>query len=150
MTRANPETLFVDTNILIEATDVARSQHQCTRQLIEQATSWVMSAQIAREYLVVATRSPARNGLGMQLVDAMENLVLFRKCVRMLPEEKPVLPKMLELLREIPVTGRTIYDVNIVATMLVHGIHKLISINKEDFAPYLHKIVCFEPRSFVK
>lgn len=55
-------------------------------------------AQVIREYLVVATRPVIANGLGMLLGDALENVREFRKTIRLLPEERPVLPAFLRLL----------------------------------------------------
>jgi hypothetical protein len=55
---------------------------------------------VIREYLVVATRPTAANGLGLRVTDTIENVREFRRSMRLLAEEKPVLPTLLGLLRK--------------------------------------------------
>lgn len=80
------EPLLVDTSVLLEATDEARSAYARARALIERGTRLVFPAQVVREFLVVATRPVAANGLGMPLADAIENVREFRRMIRLPPE----------------------------------------------------------------
>ena len=61
------DTLFVDTNVLLTATDESRPLHrEATRLLtgeVIQGLSLAASGQVLREYLVVATRPADVNGL---------------------------------------------------------------------------------------
>ena len=54
------DTLFVDTNVLLIATDESRSLHREALQLLAGSVtpdlSLAISGQVVREYLVVATR----------------------------------------------------------------------------------------------
>ena len=70
--------MLVDTCVLLEASNRARSQHRAARQLIERHDGLVFPAQVAREFLVAATRPPANNGLGLALLEALESLAGFR------------------------------------------------------------------------
>ena len=90
-------------------------------------------AQVIREYLVVATRPVNANGLGMLLGDALENVKEFRKTIRLLPEERPVLPAFLRLLAATRCSGARIHDAHLVATAVVHRIRTIASLNPDDF-----------------
>ena len=120
MAKANAEAAFVDTNVLLDATDRARPRHQAALDLLERRPRLVFSAQIVREYLVVATRPVQSNGLGLSLDRALENVVELRRAVRLLPEERPLLPALLGLLREVPASGKALHDALVIATMRVH------------------------------
>ena len=79
---------FVDTNVLIDTTNAARKTHRAAIKLLREHPKLVMSAQVAREYLVVSTRPKGRNGLGLDPSIAKENLASLRRAIRLLPEKK--------------------------------------------------------------
>jgi predicted nucleic acid-binding protein len=89
--------------------------------LIESPRRLVFPAQVVREYLAVATRPIASNALGMTTVAALENVREFRIHIRLLPEEKPILPTFLRLVETVSPVGRRIHDAHIVAAAIVHG-----------------------------
>ena len=64
MTIKAGETVFIDTNVLLCATDRFRRHHDEARGVFRAARdagfSLALSGQIVREYLVVATRPPGR------------------------------------------------------------------------------------------
>jgi len=140
------ERLLVDTNVLLEATDEKRPHHHAARELIESHRGLVLPAQVIREYLVVATRPTAANGLGMSLSDALTNVREFRRAIRLLPESKPLLPTLLRLLAAVPCTGTRIHDAHIVASAMVHKVKTIVSLNIEDFAPFVPRITAIGPR----
>ena len=47
-----------------------------------------------------------------------------------------VVAQLLALLTEIPVAGRQVHDANIVATMLVYGVRRVLTHNTEDFVRF--------------
>ena len=141
------ERLLVDTNILLEATDAKRPYHQEARELIESYRGLVLPAQVIREYLVVATRPTAANGLGMSLADALANAREFRRVIRLLPENKPLLPTLLRLLAAVPCSGTRIHDAHIVASAMVHKIKTIVSLNIDDFARFAPRIIAITPRA---
>jgi predicted nucleic acid-binding protein len=73
------------------------------------------------------------NGLGLGLPDGLENLQQFRRVARLLPEEKALLPTLLDLLREVPCHGTTIHDALLVATMQAHKVKLLVTSNQKHF-----------------
>jgi predicted nucleic acid-binding protein len=141
----NPEPLLLDTSVLLEATDEARAHHVAARTIIERRARLVFPAQVVREFLVVATRPVAANGLGMALADALDNVRELRRVIRLLPEEKPVLPVLLSLLDAIPCRGKRIHDAHLVATAIVHRVKTIITLNMEDFLPFHSRVNVISP-----
>jgi predicted nucleic acid-binding protein len=126
------EPLLIDTNILIEATDTRRRFHADATTLVQARSGLVFPAQVIREYLVVATRPVDANGLGLLLPDALGNIAEFRKSIRLLPEERPVLATFLRLLAAAGCTGARIHDAHLVATAVVHRVRTIVSLNPGD------------------
>jgi predicted nucleic acid-binding protein len=145
MPTASAEAVFVDTNVLLDATDRARPRHAAALRLLERAPRLVFSAQIVREYLVVATRPADSNGLGLAVERALDNVAELRRLVRLLPEEKPLLPALLSLLRAVPAHGKAVHDALVVATMQVHRIDLLVTSNTADFARFASIVRVREP-----
>lgn len=140
MATTSAEVVFVDTNVLLDATDRARPRHAAARRLIERPSRLVFSAQIVREYLAAATRPPDVDGLGLDVEHALENVAEFRRVIRLLPEEKPLLTALLSLMRRVPVRGKTVHDALVVATMRVHRVSDLVTANPDDFARFAGEI----------
>lgn len=139
------EAVLIDTSVLLEATDEARGAHAAARALIERGGRLVFPAQVVREFLVVATRPVSVNGLGMPLADALANVREFRRVIRLLPEERPVLPMLLSLLREIPCQGKRIHDAHLVAAAIVHRVRTITTMNGEDFLPFRSRVNVVTP-----
>ena len=131
------ERFFVDTNVLLAATDRSRPEHDGARQLLTRARRAgvhpCMSGQVVREYLSVATRPVAQNGLGMRPGDALGNVGVFRKRIALLVEDEEVCDRLCALVRATGVAGRRLHDANIAATMRRHGIGRLVTANAGDF-----------------
>lgn len=134
------ETLFVDTNVLLSATDESRACHRLARALIGQGGAsgihGATSGQILREYLVVATRPVGENGLGMSSVDALSNIEQFARRLALCDETESVSKRLRSLVRTHGLTGKSIHDANVVATMAAHGIRNLVTENPGDFDRY--------------
>jgi predicted nucleic acid-binding protein len=141
------EPVLVDTNVLVEATDERRKHHRSAFELVENRPGLTLCAQVIREYLVVATRPAARagNGLGLSLPEALQNIAAFRERMRLLPEEKPVLPALFKLLDSVRCSGKRIHDANVVATAMTHGVHAILTFNLDDFRGFRQHIELIDP-----
>lgn len=131
---------IVDTNVLLAATDEGRADHDAA---IESLNAWprigltaYTSGQILREYLSVATRPVAHNGLGMDRRAALANVRQLRARLHLLAENEKVADRLMELLDAVECTGKQVHDANVVATALVHGIDTIITLNVGDFARF--------------
>lgn len=132
--------VFVDTNVLLTATDTSRQNHEAARRLIAESGSrglhLAASGQILREYLAVATRPIDANGLGLDTRDAIANVKAFQRYVGMYEETVETANRLRRLGLKHHLRGKRFHDANIVATMSVHGIHALVTDNVRDFASF--------------
>jgi predicted nucleic acid-binding protein len=135
MTRG--DLLFLDTNVLLSATVESRPDHQTCRELLRSATDFgvhlVTVPQVFREYLAVATRPQASNGLGLEHEDALRNINAFRTRAHLLAEARESFTELLVLIERYRITGKQIHDANLVAAMRVHRVPTLITANVQDF-----------------
>ena len=143
---------FVDTNVLLTASDADRFQHRACLSLLESGmageVSLFVSGQVFREYLVVATRPHKGNGLGMPITQALDNLAAIRQCIRILDENSSVVQRLARLIGKYEVRGKRIHDCNIAATMLEHGLKSLITLNPGDFEG-IQELDLTEPRRLI-
>lgn len=135
MTRGS--VLFLDTNVLLAATDRSRTEHSSCAALLREAEvagcHLACTPQILREYLVVSTRPIDVNGLGLSTGGALANIRSFRRRLILLEESTKVLEKLLALVADHELTGKRIHDANIVAAMTAHRLDTLVTSNPNDF-----------------
>jgi predicted nucleic acid-binding protein len=129
--------VVLDTNVLLAATDTRRADYRRARVTPDewpaQGTTLYTSGQILREYLSASTRPAEYNGLGMDPARSIANARAFRERTRLLEETDKVATRLLSLLEAVACSGKQVHDANIVATMLVHGIGTLVTVNVGDF-----------------
>jgi predicted nucleic acid-binding protein len=134
------EVLFLDTNILVAATDESRPFHAAARKLIARGRTaglhGATSGQVIREYLVVATRPLSANGLGLSPADALGNIGKMTRHLQFCDELESVSIRLRNLVGAGEISGKAVHDANIVATLIEHGIELLTTENPEDFAGY--------------
>lgn len=142
MTR-NAEPVFVDTNVLVYAyvaeapwhteAETALAAHETAGAVL-----W-LSRQVFREYLVSLTR-PQQFPIPPDLATVMAQVQQFPQRFQVANEGPEVTARLLTLLTEVPTRGRRIHDVNIVATMVVYGVRRLLTHNTADFARFTRLI----------
>ena len=134
------EFYFLDTNILLEATDRKGDFHAEAFELFsvasKQGAHLAISGQVAREYHVVATRPVAANGLGLEAKLGWGNVENFLERCVMLEETKAVFESLSELIEAYGINGKKAHDANIVATMKAHRVENLVTLNPRDFKDY--------------
>ena len=134
------EVVFVDTNVLLSATDESRAHHREALRLIAESGArgvhLAASGQILREYLVVATRPVEVNGLGLAVADATANLQQFLRYLHTYDESEAVASRLRDLGLGHGLRGKRFHDANIVATMAAHGIRTLVTQNEDDFTAF--------------
>ena len=145
------ETCFLDTNVLLSACDESRPAHERSSRLLEEALagrrSLYASGQVFREFLVVATRPVEANGLGMSAGDALANVTEFSRCIRLLDETEEVSRRLRNLVRQHKLQGKRIHDANIAATLLAHGLDRLVTDNPADYKVFT-QITIHSPNTF--
>lgn len=132
------EEWFVDTNVLLYATSSRSPWHQDAVEALnrarEQETRLVISTQVLREYLVAATR-PGSEGVPA-FEDALKNVRTLQSELRVVGDDLAIAVKLVDLVEEYEVVGKQVHDANIVATMMIHGIERLLTHNVGDFARF--------------
>lgn len=132
--------LFLDTNVLLAATDESRDHHLLARDLLARVRTrglqGALSGQIIREYLVVATRDMDANGLGLSPADALANAQQMAARLEFCEETEAVSVRLRSLVRTHELAGKKIHDASVVAAMTAHGITRLVTENPGDFERY--------------
>ena len=139
MTTAAADALFVDTNILVYANVTTAPEHHhavaCLTEIDAVGLEAWLSRQILREYLAVLSQ-PGITHSPVPLSALPQDIEDFESSFS-IAEDGPTVTKALSnLLRRIPAAGKQIHDANIVATMQVHGVRRLLTHNGADFARY--------------
>ncbi len=127
---------FVDTNALVYSTQKQSAFYTRTMAALDRARQerqelWV-SRQILREYLATVTR-PQRDTSALPIADALADIDQFKRDYNVAEDGPEVFRELCLLLARTPVGGKQVHDANIVATMLVHGITRLLTFNAADF-----------------
>ena len=129
--------VFVDTNVLLEASDEGRRFHAQAQGLFRHAfddgVNLFLGTQVVREYLVVATRPIENNGLGMTTDHALENIKQFRKKASMVAETLQAGELFVEWSGKYGIRGKRLHDLQILATASVAGMHALVTANEKDY-----------------
>ena len=132
--------LFVDTDVLLTATDESRPQYRDVGRLLGESgrhgLHLAASGQILREYFVVATRPLYANGPGLHVRDATANVDEFLRRIHLYDETEEAARRLRQLALTHGLHGKRLHDANIVATMSTHGIRILVTQNSDDFAPF--------------
>jgi len=140
MVTAGVNHLFVDTNILVFATDAGSPfQSAAETELNEwrkQGTDLYLSIQILREYLAVTSRTSPAQTVPPDYAAILGNLASFRTAFHVLEDTRLVSEKLGELVQRFSVKGRQVHDANIAATMLTHGLQDLLTHNPGDFTRF--------------
>lgn len=126
---------FIDTNVLVYATaEGAPFQDKARTAIVGLAAieRVSISRQVLREYLAVMTR-PQTWGKPLGLGQAIADATAFANRFDMLEDGPAVWNQLCELSRRYTFAGRQVHDANIVATMLAHGEHRLLTFNVGDF-----------------
>jgi predicted nucleic acid-binding protein len=131
--------LFVDTNVLIYATNASSPWHGLANAALQEARQLgielIISTQILREYLATATRLSGTDS-GIPFADIFENLQTFQREFTVVEDTRLVAAALENLVRSVAVAGKQVHDTNIVAAMQVYGIRHLLTNNGDDFARF--------------
>ena len=145
--------VFVDSNVLLRFTFSTLDHHlECKdhlRRLISERAELAISGQVIREFCVQASHPNTFTGTettplsGEQLARLIGS---FHARFQVIDEDAAVREHFLGLLREYPITGKSMHDANIVATMLAHDVNTLITLNEADFRRYQNRISVVLPQ----
>ncbi|HEY7422756.1 MAG TPA: PIN domain-containing protein [Gemmataceae bacterium] len=130
------EPIFVDTNILIYSTTALSPFYGVAQSKLDDLAAaghplWI-SRQILREYLAAMSR-PGALTTPISMTSLLTDVQAFQTRFLVAEDGQMVTAHLLNLLGTISCAGKQVHDANIVATMLTHGIPKLLTHNTADF-----------------
>jgi len=134
--KSDSYSFFVDANVLVYAALKDDSRHDVARALLKDSSRGTLyiSPQILTEFYSTITSS-RRVTVPYAPIDAVEFIetLLGYEHIRVLPVSREVSDRLLVLLKTYGVKGPLVFDLQIVATMLVDGVTKIFTYNGRDF-----------------
>jgi predicted nucleic acid-binding protein len=142
---------LADTNIGLRRTNVNDPEHPlvtaAVRELLRRGETLYYTQQNRREFWNVCTRPLAVNGLDMSIADTLLALGVLDALFTRLPDVAGTGPEWDRLVAQYQVTGRAVHDAQLVASMRVHGISHILTLNVADFARYAGEITVVHPQN---
>ena len=92
-----------------------------------------LATQVIREYLAVATRPIANNGLGMDTEAALENIGQFRRRASLIAETVQAGELFLVWAARFGYSGKRLHDLQLLASASAAGLDGVLTANEADF-----------------
>lgn len=129
--------ILLDTNVLLRLDDISSPQRPQARRSLELLAKGGHELrtvpQVFYEYWVVATRPTERNGLGFSVEDARKMIDQLSALFPVLRDERGILDRWCDLVRDHQCQGKVAHDARLVAAMDRHGISYMLTFNNRDF-----------------
>src|SRR5215510_5270405 len=131
---------LVDTNILIRFLLPNDPAYQSVRRAVTTLKTRrervVTTSQNMIEFWRVCTRPTNQNGLGLTVVATEHRIRLLERHFPVLRDESTAYTRWKSLVSAYGVMGKKVHDARIVASMMVHGVPRILTSNVNDFARY--------------
>ncbi|MBI2298778.1 MAG: type II toxin-antitoxin system VapC family toxin [Armatimonadetes bacterium] len=127
--------VLIDSNVLVYANSASAPMHAAAAAALTELDRsgevlWI-SRRTIRECLVATTRLPY---LPVSVRSELAARVrAWERRYRVAEDGPDVTARLLKLFEQVLVGGKQVHDANLVATMLVHGIDRLLTHNTADF-----------------
>ena len=137
MTEDSP--VFIDTNVLVYYEIIEAPLHIVARRTLDEYSTretacWI-SRQVPREFIATLTR-PQTFTQPLHIGIVLERAAHFEHRFQIAEDGPSVTRNLHDLLRQVPCGGKQVHDANIVATMLAHGIPRILTHNLADFTRF--------------
>ena len=131
---------LIDTNILLRLVEPSDPEYSIVRSAVDKLLSrgeqLCFAAQNLVEFWNVCTRPVDQNGFGLSNADTDARAMLIEAKFRLLPDSERVHAGWRRLVVEHSVAGVQVKDARLVASMLVHGVLNVLTLNDRDFKRY--------------
>jgi len=131
---------LVDTNILLRMTRRSDPQHQLVdtalARLAGQGTIFHYTHQNIAELWNAMTRPLARNGFGFTVADAERQVRAIEAGMSLLPDSEAVYREWRKIVVQFSVSGVQVHDARLAATMRVHRVSHILTLNVADFGRF--------------
>jgi uncharacterized protein len=132
------ELVAVDTNLLVYSVYRDTPQHATCRAWLEDAArvglTLCLTSQVLAEFFAIVTnpKRVSQPRTANEAIAAIET-VLALPGVTLLPVPPQVTARWLEMLRQHPVRGGAVFDLQLAATLAANGVGKICTFNHADF-----------------
>ncbi|HEY9171076.1 MAG TPA: PIN domain-containing protein [Verrucomicrobiae bacterium] len=144
---------LADTNLVLRLADPASPQHpittQALAQLLSQGDEVYLTPQNFIEFWAVATRPVEVNGFGWSSELTAREVAELQERFPLLPDSPGIFTRWLDLVKQLPVHGKRVYDARLVAVLQVHSVEHLITFNTSDFSAF-PSLSLVDPRALVR
>lgn len=136
------ELSFVDTNVLVYALYEEVEHHVAARHLVDRAkqsdAALCTAPQVLAEFYAVVT-DPRRVSVALEPRAAIEEIQKLRERPGFAVLEVPndIVDRWIDLALRYSVTKQDVFDLQLVAVMLAHGVKKIDTWNTSDFRRFV-------------
>jgi predicted nucleic acid-binding protein len=131
---------LLDTNILLRMSKSDDPRHAMIRgalqELVAQGARLCFTSQVLGEFWNASTRPLDRNGFGLSTSETNRIARVIERDFEFLPDSRDVHDRWRRLLVEHDVKGVQVHDARLAASMYVHGVTQLLTVNVRDFQRY--------------
>ncbi|MGA3259128.1 MAG: PIN domain-containing protein [Bryobacteraceae bacterium] len=128
---------LLDTNILLRMSKSDDPHHATVRAalraLVAQGARLCFTSQILGEFWNASTRPLDRNGFGLSTAETDRIARVIERDFELLPDSRDVHDRWRQLLVAHDVKGVQVHDARLAASMYVHGVTQLLTVNVRDF-----------------
>jgi predicted nucleic acid-binding protein len=143
---------LADTNVVFRRVLSADPQHGLVRSAVDSIRSQgeiiYACPQNMVEFHALATRPASANGLALTNPEARRQAKAIESIFPVLPDLPQIYPEWCALIDRYGATGRQVFDVRLVAVMLVHGITHLLTMDPTHFRRFT-EITVVEPKDII-
>ena len=129
---------LLDANVLVRLANIADPRNavaaRAVFELHRRGEVLHVTPQVLIEFLNVATRPLAVNGLGLSTTDAEAQAATITATFPLLVETPDIYPAWKALVEALGVVGKQVHDARLVAACHVHGVSHLLTFNVTHFA----------------
>jgi predicted nucleic acid-binding protein len=134
------EACLLDSNILLRISKSDDPQHpaivQALKALVGQGVRLCYTSQTLAEFWNASTRPLDKNGFGLTVAETDRLARVIERDFEFLPDSRDVHDRWRSLLVEHDVRGVQVHDARLAASMYVHGVGQILTINVRDFRRY--------------
>ena len=131
------DSCLVDSNILLRMSKRDDPHYENVRtalqSLVGRGGQLCFTSQTLGEFWNASTRPLERNGFGLSTVEADRTARVIERDFVFLPDGRDVHERWRQLLFTPDVKGVQVHDARLAASMYVHGVPQLLTINVRDF-----------------
>ncbi len=140
---------LLDTNTIIRFAQEDNDQHELMVTTVDHLKihghKLFIVPQVIYEFYVVATRPIVLNGLGCDAKLADSFVVELTTVFTLKDDQSGIYAIWRDLVKRVPVKGKTAHDARLIAAMQSHGMTHLLTFNSADFRRYEPEIVVVDP-----